>query len=268
MGLIGAAFGLGFIFGPSLGGLLSPYGYSIPPFFASGLALLNGLSAIFLLPESRPQEVALSNQHAQRSRFDLSNLKAVFAQPRLRIYIVLFFLVTFSFANLEATFALLTERMMNYGPKENGYLFTFIGVVVTIVQGGLIGALVKKFGESRLVTIGLSVLTVGFLTLPRSQHLPELLLWIAIIALGNGVANPSINSLISRNASEDMQGGVLGISQSFASLARVLGPAWGGWVFGKWGYASPYWSGATILVGCIALSVLAGRKTLRVNTKQ
>lgn len=266
MGLIGAAFGLGFIFGPSIGGLLSPYGYSIPPFFASGLALLNGVSAIFLLPESRPKELATSNQHSQRSRFDLSNLKEVLAQPKLRIYIFLFFLVTFSFANLEATFALLTERMMSYGPKENGYLFTFIGVVVAVVQGGLIGLLVKKFGESRLVTVGLSVLTLGFLTLPHSQHLPELLLWITIIAVGNGISNPSINSLISRNTSEDMQGGVLGISQSLASLARVLGPAWGGWVFGKWGHTSPYWSGATILVGCVALSMLAGMKRQRVNT--
>jgi len=139
MGLIGAAFGLGFIFGPSIGGLLSPYGYSIPPFFASGLALANGFSAIFLLPESRPKEIATSNQHAQRSRFDLSNLKEVFFQPKLRIYIFLFFLVTFSFANLEATFALLTERMMSYGPKENGYLFTFIGLVVAVVQGGVLG---------------------------------------------------------------------------------------------------------------------------------
>ncbi len=261
MGLIGAAFGLGFIFGPSIGGLLSPYGYSIPPFFASGLALLNGVSAIFLLPESRPKELATSNQHAQRSRFDLSNLKEVLSQPKLRDYILLFFLVTFSFANLEATFALLTERTMNYGAKENGYLFTFVGLVVAVVQGGLIGMLVKKFGEARLVIVGLSVLTIGFLILPRAQHLPELLLGIAIIAVGNGVANPSINSLISRNASEDVQGGVLGISQSLASLARVLGPAWGGWVFGKWGYASPYWSGATILVGCVALSIFANVKT-------
>jgi DHA1 family tetracycline resistance protein-like MFS transporter len=195
----------------------------------------------------------------------LSNLKEVSAQPKLRSYILLFFLVTLSFANLEATFALLTERIMNYGAKENGYLFTFVGLVVAVVQGGLIGMLVKKFGESRLATIGLSVLTLGFLTLPHSRHLPELLFFIMIIAFGNGVANPSINSLISRNASEDVQGGVLGISQSLASLARVLGPAWGGWVFGKWGYASPYWSGATILVGCVALSMLASMKRQRVD---
>jgi multidrug resistance protein len=267
MGLIGAAFGLGFIFGPSIGGLLSPLGYSVPAFFASGLALINGISAIFLLPESRPREIALASQHAQRSRFDIGNLKAALGEPRLRIYVILFFLVTFSFANLEATFALLTERIMNFGAKENGYLFAFIGVVVAIVQGGLIGLLVKKFGESRLVIIGLAVLTIGFVALPHSPHLRWLLLNVAIVSIGSGVANPSINSLISRNTSEDMQGGVLGISQSLSSLARVLGPAWGGWAFGKWGHTSPYWSGATILVGCVALSMYANMKTEPANSR-
>lgn len=266
MGLIGAAFGLGFIFGPSIGGLLSPYGYGTPSFVAAGLALVNCVSAFFLLPESRSRQMIFTSaQHAHLSRFNMNNLKAALTHPLVRLFIVLFSLLTFSFANLEATFALLTERLFDYGARENGYLFTYIGIIAALVQGGLIGWLVKKFGEARLVTLGLSVLIIGFVTLPHTHHLPTLLLSIAAVAVGYGLASPSINSLISRNTNEDMQGGVLGMSQSFASLARVLGPAWGGWFFDAYGQASPYWSGATILVGCIGLSLFAGVKRQRIN---
>lgn len=269
MGLIGAAFGLGFIFGPSIGGLLSLYGDSVPPFFASGLALVNGASAYFLLPETRPrQNVEAVTNHFRRSRFNLMNLKSAIHQPLLRIFILLFFLLIFSFSNLEATFALLTKRLFHYGTKENGYLFTYIGVILALVQGGLIGALVRKFGEAQLLRLGLALLIIGFVTLPYTQSMSNLLLSVTTVTIGYGLASPSINSLISLNANEDMQGGVLGISQSFASLARVLGPAWGGWVFGKWGHASPYWSGATILVGCVALSILAGVKKQCVDASQ
>jgi len=261
MGLIGAAFGLGFIFGPSLGGLLSPYGFSVPSFVAAGLALANCVSAFFLLPESRRrQAVESSQEHANQSRFNLRNLKVAFSHSLLRMFIILFFLLTFAFANMETTFALLTERLMNYGARENGYLFTYIGVLAAVVQGGLLGVLVRKFGESRLATMGLVLLLIGFATLPYIHQLYSLLLSIAAIAVGYGVAQPSINSLISRHTDEDMQGGVLGISQSFSSLARVLGPAWGGWVFDKYGVASPYLSGGIVLAGCVGLSVMAGMR--------
>ncbi len=258
MGLVGAAFGLGFIFGPTFGGVLSAKGLSFPAYVASGLALLNFIGAFFLLPESRSKEaINHSRYHKRLSAFDLHQFRKAIFHPLVGLFLVLFFFVTLAFANLEATFALMTERNLHYNAKDNGYLFAYIGVLVAIVQGGLIGPLTRRYGEGKLLTTGLILQAVGFLFLPYLHTLPPMLIMLGLVAVGNGLSTPSLQSLISRNTHEDQQGGVLGVSQSLGSLARVLGPAWGGWFFDWLGVPAPYWSGGILLFLCAGLSYYA-----------
>ncbi len=258
MGLVGAAFGLGFIFGPTFGGLLSAHGLAFPAYVASGLALVNFISAFFLLPESRSKEaIAHSRYHKRLSAFDLRQFKKAVFHPLVGLFLILFFFVTLAFANLESTFALMTERHFGYDAKDNGYLFAYIGVLVAIIQGGLIGPLSKRFGEGKLLTAGLLFQAAGFLFLPYTHSILILLVLLGFISIGSGLANPSLQSLISRNTHEDQQGGVLGVSQSMGSLARVLGPAWGGWFFDWLGIPAPYWSGGILLFLCAGLSYYA-----------
>lgn len=253
MGIIGAAYGLGFIFGPAIGGILSQWGYRVPAFFASGLALANFLAALFLVPESLKPGVASSRPERG---LNWSRLRLALAQPKLRIYLVLFFLSTFAFANLEGTFALMTARKYQLDARHNGYLFAYIGVLITILQGGLIGRLVKRFGELRLVSAGLLCLVFSLGLLPFWPNVGWLLIGLLPLTFGHGVSNPSLASLISRTAAASEQGGVLGVSQSMASLGRILGPAWGGFIYDQLGFEYPYLTGGLFMLLAFLLSVL------------
>ncbi|MCA9734085.1 MAG: MFS transporter [Deferribacteres bacterium] len=283
MGLVGAAFGLGFIFGPSIGGLLSStpilsflesaftsithidmsgvltaHPYRIPAYFAALLALLNTLGAFKYLPESRTKEdiaATLAEGKSSHSRFEL--MKKSLLTPIVGIFVVLYFLVTLAFANLEATFALFTEHVHHYTSTDNGYLFAYIGVVIAIVQGGLIGPLTHRFSEGSVLIAGVVIQGAAFFFLPYTSSLASLLLITGLISVGNGLTNPTLQSLISCNTDRTKQGGVLGITQSFGSLARVIGPAWGGFFFDQIGVAAPYWSGGILLLMCSWLAWFA-----------
>ena len=280
MGLMGAAFGLGFIFGPAIGGVLSNTAvleninqlyatlsgtpvmqvieadkYRIPFFFAAFLSLLNTLSAWMYLPESRTREElekARTSPAGSQSRF--ARIKAALSKPGVGGLILLFFVITVAFANLEATFALMTERNLHFDATENGYLFVFIGLIAAVVQGTLIGPLTRKFGESRLLVTGLAMQGSGFFFLPYMMSLPDLLPFLAIVSVGNALSSPCLHSLISKNTDRDEQGGVLGITQSMGSLARVVGPVWGGWFFDLFGVPAPYWSGGILLLICASFA--------------
>ncbi|MFQ5629471.1 MAG: MFS transporter [bacterium] len=168
-----------------------------------------------------------------------------------------FFFVVLAFANLETTFVLMTERHFGYLAFENSLIFMFIGAIVGLVNGVLIGPLVKKFGESKLLILGIIIQAIAFLVLPYTNALWTLLIATGSVALGSGLTNPTLQSLISRNTGKDEQGGVLGVTQSLGSLARVFGPAWGGWFFDHFGVPAPYWSGGLLLLGCAVLSFYA-----------
>ncbi len=289
MGLVGAAFGLGFIFGPSIGGLLSSqsillglenaffnlikinisgvltaHPYQIPAYFAALLAFINTFCAIKYLPESRSAAdliAAKEEQKTSHSRLELMK-KSIF-HPVVGFFVVLYFLITLAFANLEATFALFTERVHHYTSTDNGYLFAYIGVVIAIVQGGLIGPLTKKFREAPVLIAGLILQGSAFLFLPYTVSLTSLLVVIGLLSAGNGLTNPTLQSLISRNTDRNKQGGVLGITQSFGSMARVIGPAWGGFFFDEIGIAAPYWSGGILLLLCAWLAWYAAQNMQR-----
>jgi MFS family permease len=237
MGMIGAAFGLGFIFGPAIGGALMLYGYSVPAYAAAGLSLVNLAWASWRLPESvRPGRSRAPLSHP----LQLRQLRRIAAVPQATPLLLFLFVTTFSFANMETTFALLAEDRFAFRPDQIGRLFTYMGLIAAIVQGGLISKLVKRFGEPRLIVVGAFLMAVGLFWTPYGVELGALLVALAALSAGQGLMHPSLTSLLSRSADPAQQGAVLGIAQSLSSLARIAGPIWGGVLYGIADPAAPY----------------------------
>src|SRR6185295_3566796 len=227
MGLIGAAFGLGFVFGPAIGGVLSRWGVAVPFLFAAGLCFTNAVLLYFTLPETvTPDHPARIS--AARGR-GLGQLIESLKNPRLGFVFAIYFLFVVAFSIMTTTFSLYTMFRFGYDAKHNGYLFAYVGVLAVIIQGGLIGRLVKRFGELPLVIVGAlffaaSLFAVPFVG-PHMGGLLGLLVGGGIFSAGNSLATPSLTSLASKSVGRGEQGGVLGVTQSVASLARAVGPA-------------------------------------------
>src|SRR3954468_6661479 len=226
MGMIGAAFGLGFTFGPLIGGLMSRISYSAPFFFSAGLAVLNAALVYLILPES------LSREHRARPH-EKAGMIEVFRHGRGAMFAIVigtYFFLIVGFSIMTTLFALFTERRFGYDAQANGYLFGFVGIVSVIVQGGLIGRLIKIFGEVALTRAGLILTTLSLAVLPMSGNLPVLLLVCAGLSAGSGFASPPLSGLASQMIERSWQGRALGVLQSAGSTARLLGPLLGGWL--------------------------------------
>jgi multidrug resistance protein len=258
MGLVGAAFGLGFIFGPAVGGFLSQWGYAAPAFFASALSLANFCAALFLLPESRTAAARRADAaSAPQGRIDA--LRRALARPHLPTLLLVYFIVIVAFSGFEATFALFSERRFGFTAATIGYMFAFVGFVLAIVQGTLVGRAARRLTERRVVPMAILLLAAGLGFIAVSRTVFFLTAASGLIAVGMGFNNPSLVSLISRLSGRDEQGGVLGVSQSLASLARVLGPAWGGFVFDRFGISIPFLLASALMFLAFVLSVLGLR---------
>jgi len=224
MGIIGAAFGLGFIFGPAIGGILSRWGVHVPFLFAGALALANAMLLYFVLPETvGPGHPARESAAAGR----WSQLAAALRRPSLAFVLAVYFLFVTAFSVMTSSFGLFTLYRFGFDAHDTGWIFAFVGVVGALVQGGLIGRLVKAFGEPALVIAGALLFTLSLLLIPLTgpeTGMAALLSLGALFALGNGLGTPSLTSLASKSAGAGEQGGVLGVTQSVASLARVIGP--------------------------------------------
>jgi MFS transporter, DHA1 family, tetracycline resistance protein len=258
MGLVGAAFGLGFIFGPALGGVLSRWGHIVPPLFASALSLFNLGAAWFLLPESRPAHVPRTEREAH-SR--LEALRKALTRPTLPALLAVYVTVVAAFSGFETTFALFSERRFGFTEETIGYLFAYVGLVLSIVQGGLVGRVVRRFGEARLVPPAILMVAAGLALIGMSRSVFELFVANGVLAIGMGFNTPALTALISKRSDPEDQGGVLGVSQGLASLARIVGPAWGGYLFDRWGMASPYFSSAVLMLVACGVSVAGLRGT-------
>lgn len=253
MGMIGAAFGLGFILGPAIGGILSHYGAAVPFLAAAALAGINGLLAIRLLPESLPSGGPAQGPAQAGFGARLRALRGLGVHSTSARMLAVFFLVTFAFAGLEATFSLWADRRWSFSPAEVAYLFAYLGVVMTVVQGGMVGPLVRRLGEGRVAAVGAAALALGLALLPAAPSIPYLAGALALLAFGQGAASPAISSLISRSAPDGEQGRLLGAAQSLSALGRVLGPLWGGVAFARLGIGAPYLSGALVVVAAFLL---------------
>ena len=241
MGMVGAAFGLGFIFGPALGGVLSRISPETPMWCAAALCGANLVAAWFLLPESR---VVTSTT---RTLGRLEAFRHAMKKPTLVILLAIYFIVIMAFSGFEATFALFSEARFGYTAASIGFLFTFIGVVLAVVQGVLVGRVVKRVGERRLIPFAITSIAVSIGMLPFVWNVPGLLVALALLAVGMGFNSPSITSMVSRLSDADDQGGILGLASSLASLGRVAGPAWGGYLYDQFGMTTPYLTASALL---------------------
>jgi MFS transporter, DHA1 family, tetracycline resistance protein len=264
MGMIGASFGLGFTLGPAIGGLLAGSDansatLSRPAFAAALLSAIALVLAVIILKESLSPE----HRHAARGPRRWALAQEAFARPSLRHIIILFFLTTTAFAGMESTFALWANSGFGWGPQQVGFLFFYIGIVLVLVQGGLVGRLSRSLGEARMALVGSVLLVLGLAGLPFSTDLPRLLVDMALLSIGFGILSPALTSLVSRAAGSTERGGILGVNQSGQSLARILGPLIGGFVYGAAGRDAPYYVGAAIMVAVVlmAAALPRGEKT-------
>jgi MFS transporter, DHA1 family, tetracycline resistance protein len=250
MGMIGAAFGLGFIIGPVLGGVvagndLATADLATPGLIAAGLSVAAFLGVILLLPES----LAPGQETVSHGR--IAAVRGALARPVLARLLIVFFLAILAFSGMETTFAWWAMAQFGWGPRSIGFVFFYVGLLSALMQGVLIGPLTRRFGEERLMLGGLGAIAVGLLVLPFARGLPTLAVALTALSVGMGAMQPSLNSLISRRAGADQQGEVMGVAQSVGSLSRVLGPIMAGTLFTALGRGSPFLWGATLVAGAL-----------------
>jgi DHA1 family tetracycline resistance protein-like MFS transporter len=255
MGMIGAAFGLGFIIGPALGGVVAGNNLATadlrsPGLIACGLSIVAFLGVLFVLKESLPRGLP---PRPRKGR--IAALRDALARKTLARLLLIFFLAILAFGGMEATFALWAMAQFGWGPAQIGYIFAYVGVLSALMQGGLIGRLTARFGEEKLLIAGLSLIALGLVTITLAHGLPVLILAVSCLALGMGAMQPSLNSLISRRAGAGEQGEVMGVAQSVASLSRVLGPLLAGALFAGLGRDAPFLAGMALVVVAAVLGL-------------
>ena len=254
MGLIGAAFGVGFMLGPFIGGMMSNISYGAPGFLASGLSLINAILAYFMLPESLMDR----NKPVRKlSLLNITGIRAAFEKRRIGTLVIVYFFYTVAFSILYVAFPLFSEKRLKYNAIENGYFFAYVGLIGIVIQGGVIGKLAKKFGEKSMMVVGLTSLMTSLAFVPAAHGLSILIILATLLAIGSALITPSLTSLISKYAGTGEQGGTLGVSQSFSSLGRVIGPFLGGFILATAGIGWPFYAGSIMLIVALMLALRA-----------
>jgi multidrug resistance protein len=255
MGLIGASIGLGFVVGPALGGVLAPLGATLPFWVAMGVALANALLVLALLPETRQQRAAKTDDAPARigAAGLLLGWQRTLRQPAVARLVAINLLFTLAFTAMEAIFPLFSQRVFGWTAEQNGYIFTYVGVVIVIMQGGLVGRLVQYVGEHRLLLAGLALLAVGLALLPLSMQVATLLVALGILSVGEGAVTPTSSALLSFASSAEVQGETLGLAQGVGGLGRIIGPLLAGVLFTV-GTGAPFLAGAGLLAVAVVIA--------------
>jgi multidrug resistance protein len=264
MGLVGAAFNLGFIVGFPIGGILSSaYGNSAPAFFAATISLVNCLAALAILPESYPVEKRIPHKRGMSAgtiaviRTTLKNLITFWQKPALSRILSAFFLFTIAFSIIHVTFVEYGRDILEMTPRDRGFVFMYLGIIGALTQAFLVRRMVRRFGESRVVEIGLVIMALGLGLIPFLPTLSLLYVGTTLIALGNSLVTPAVTAIISIRSSEGEQGTAMGVTQSMGSLGRILGPPFGGITYARISYRFPFLAAAGAAL--IALAIYAGR---------
>lgn len=262
-GLIGAAFGLGFIFGPALGGILSHWSLRAPAFAAAGLSLVTVTLGYLMLPESLPAERRVRTPFRLAELHPLGHLGESLRSPGVSRIFLAFFAISFAMAGLQSNYAVFTRVQFGLGPAGTAWLFTLVGTISVLVQGVLLRRIPTAGHERTIALSGLALMSLGYAGTAFAPGVVWLYPAIALLALGNSAAAPMLTSEVSRCVSGDAQGKVLGSMQSVASLTRILGPLWAGLAFDHAGHGAPYWSGALWVLAGLAAASLSFRSADR-----
>ena len=249
MGIIGAGFGLGFIFGPALGGILAPYGYHVPILVAAGLAFFNFTLGWVILKEPLKD---VATRRLNRRKFSFAAIGKALSKVDTATPIVLFFISTLAFTQLEVSFGFFVLDRYGYDAKEAGLLLALMGVVMVIIQGGLIGRLTKRYGERVLISTGLFLMGIGLVGAGYTYQIVMFAVMIVVVGIGHAFINPSLSSLVSKAAPKDEVGTTMGVYQSASALGRIVGPPFAGILYVKIGIAWPaYFAAIFALAGLI-----------------
>jgi DHA1 family tetracycline resistance protein-like MFS transporter len=258
LGRVGAAHGMGFIVGPAIGGLFAGSDpgnpdLQLPFLIAAGLSALAFAIAVFQVRETVAPEARAA------AKLDRQNLLRTLLQalrlPQFALLLALLSLTPFVFSGVETTFVMWSERALGWGPWQNGQIYTFMGLMAAATQWFLVGRLTRRFGERRLIMAGALIIAAGTLILPLMTGAAGLCLAFGLIVFGVSINNPSINSLISRFAAPNQRGSLLGLSTSCSAMARISGPAWGGFAFGAFGRDWPFYSGVLVMLVMFVLAL-------------
>jgi MFS family permease len=268
MGLIGAAFGMGFVLGPPLSGILSEVGMNrgmhgnlLPGLVASFLSLTAWIVALTVLPESKPD--GLVERKRIPPQFDLDLWRYIRRHSLLAAAMATLFLTLLAVAGMETSVTLHARERFGFRAMDMAYFFLFMGVIVAAIQGGLIGRLAKRVGEQRLIIIGAVAFVLGFAFMP-SIHRVSLLYVIAfLMAIGQGLCYPALTSLVSKSAPDNERGSILGLATSVGSLARFAGPIVAGALYDVWRGAGSFYGGAVFMLG--ALVIAAAMRKMKIE---
>ena len=255
LGLIGAAFGVGFIIGPALGGALSAGGnYSLPAFAAAGLAGLNLIGTLIWLPESLPPEKRTARDIKTKTRFTLGALVGALRRPCVGPLLSVVLIYGLAFTIFQTMFSLFTQQKLGFSAQATSYVLTYVGVLVVLVQGGGIRLLSARFSDKQLIFAGAILLTGGLLGWGFSNSLAALLIALAPLALASGMLRVSTNSALTKSVQPTEVGGILGLSASMNSFTAVIAPLIGSFLLAEISPAAPGVAGALLMIGAIYIT--------------
>jgi DHA1 family tetracycline resistance protein-like MFS transporter len=247
-GLIGAAFGLGFIFGPALSGILAKVSYTAPIWAAAGLTLVATIMALVWLPETVHRAQASNGN-------PLSYLPDLLTRPIVRRVLAIDFVYWLAFAVFQTTFALFAANRFGFDAPRTGYFFAAFGLLGAVIQGGLIRPIVHRLGDKPTFLMGLTLGAIGLVAAALSHSVTMFALTLVPLAFGIGLGHPTMTSLVSRAGRGDEQGRVQGAASAVESLGRTIGPVWGNASLQRFGESMPYVSAAGFLMLTLVLSL-------------
>jgi multidrug resistance protein len=267
MGIIGAAIGLGFTVGPAIGGILAPHGETTPFWVALGIALINALLVLFLLPETRKEQ---SGSGVPREGIGIlfSGWSKVVQEGSIVSLVLVGLFYTLAFTGMESVFALLTQKNFGWSATQNGYIFTYVGVIVILMQGGLVRQLVKRWGERNILIFGLVMLGLGLIMLIWGKNLALVLLAVGILSIGDGAVTPTSSAMLSLITPANEQGEILGFAQGIGGLGRTVGPIIAGVLF-TFNPSAPFLaSGLFAILAILVIIPVMGKMQQTVQTKK
>jgi predicted MFS family arabinose efflux permease len=264
MGILSAAFSLGFMFGPGIGGLLAgseveSANFMLPAFSAAGLTIIAWCGILVFLPESVRTEDQLAHQDSPKVSMG-KQIRITFNAPTLASMAVISFLFYMAWTVFLAIFALWANRVLDHGPAEIGFIFMYSGLVGAISQFTMIGPLAKRCGELNVVLFTVVAMIIGLLVMAAATTVMTTVIAITLLSAAHSIFTPIVTTIASRQSSPRDRGVILGVFQSVGGLGRVAGPLFSGAAFAQLGYSSPFQIGAAIMVPCVILTIIAVRR--------